>query len=197
MPHGQNVYIKPLEELDDRMRFALATSGKEPVRGALRVVAQMYRGFVQRRFDIQSRGGGEWPYLSKSTLAGRRRKKFGKLRTKKGKRRKFRKGAHSLISERPRILWDQGLLRGALAPHFPGRGALEKRVEKGVRVGYGGPHRHGSGAATIADIAEYHQTGAGHLPVREIIVDPDNRTQRQMGAPVRRALQELTRDVVR
>jgi hypothetical protein len=55
-----------------------------------------------------------------------------------------------------------------------GKGALEKDIPGGIRVGYGGPAPHpggGKGPKTIADIASYHHEGNAHLPKRQVIVD--------------------------
>ena len=76
------------------------------------------------------------------------------------------------------VLRDTGQLFGALAPEFDGApGALEENIPFGIRVGYGGAAIHQDPArknnhATIAEIASYHQIGAGRLKKREIIVKP-------------------------
>ena len=149
--------------------------------GAFRKVfrqwAARYRGFARARFErLSGGGGGEWPRLAASTLAARRRKtKGGKLRTATGKRRRFKAGAHSMISAAPRILRDTGTLLAALQPQFSRRpGQLQKDLRDGIRVGYGGPQRHPSGGGTsVADIASFHQEGGGRLPRRRIIVEPE------------------------
>lgn len=143
--------IEPLKRL-------IRTMGRMNTTPIFKKWAFRYRSFVQHRFDRFSKGGGNWPSLSPLTIARRR----------KGKRKG--KG-------RVAILRDTGTLLTALTPSFqrlPGQ--LQQIVTDGVRVGIGGPARHPGGAATIADIASFHQTGEGHLPVREIIVKPDTAT---------------------
>lgn len=115
--------------------------------------AARYRGFARERFSRLSRGvGGEWPALKPATIARRR----------KGK------GPGSAAS----ILIDSGTMFAALDPQVQRPGALEDPLRNGIRVGFGGPDRHPTGDATIADIAGFHQLGAGTLPKREIIVEP-------------------------
>lgn len=159
-----------------------------------------YRGFARMRFISLSAGGGEWPRLAKSTLAARRRKtKGGKLRTKAGKRRRFRSGAHSMIAMAPRILRDTGMLLAVLQPQFTSKpGQYQRDLPDGIRVGYGGPHRHSrkeegwrklnlGGGTSIADIASFHQEGGGRLPKRQIIVKPNSSTMADMVSDLRRA----------
>lgn len=143
-----------------------------------RVWAMMYRSFIQLRYDRFSKGGGNWKPLSKATLAARRRK--GTRR-----RKKFKAGASTSLSMRPAILRDTGVMFNALSPEFRRRpGQLQKQLPSAILVGYGGPHRHPGGKATIADIASFHQTGEGRLPKREIIVDPDRETLDDMAKVV-------------
>jgi hypothetical protein len=154
-----------------------------------------YRGFARARFVRYSAGGGDWPRLKPSTLAARRRRvKSGYVFriNKAGKRvrRGFKEGASSQLTAAPRILWDRGLLIGATRAtftHAPGQ--LQEEIPEGLRVGYGGPARYPKGQITIADIAHAHQTGAKHLPVRKIIVEPDTKTIRDMVGDLERAIE--------
>jgi len=139
-----------------------------PLRRAFRVVAQMYRSFLKRRFVRLSKGGGEWPPLKTP-------RKIGAI-------------------EYARVLWDTGVLIGALDPTFANLpGQLEADLRDGIRVGFGGPGRHPKGLATIADIAGFHQVGAGDLPIRRIIVDPDISTHLQIRTRIRVGVKELIR----
>jgi hypothetical protein len=140
---------------------------------ALKQIAAIYRSFVQLRFDKFSRGQGNWKKLAPATIAARR-------------------GPKGVVS----ILRDKGLLFAALQPTFTGTpGALEQRTTTGIRVGYGGPHRHGTGGGvSIADIASFHNEGSGHLPQRKIIVEPDETTlklmQKRVDITLQRAMNE-------
>jgi len=90
------------------------------------------------------------------------------------------------------ILRDKGLLFNVTAPDFTGApGQLQEDIPFGMRVGFGGPARHPDGTATIADIAGFHQKGGPHLPIRKIIVPPDDPTQRKMASVMDTALQTL------
>lgn len=176
------VDLSPLVRFRATVSQDLRGSGQGPVRKALHTSAQIYRSFAQERFSQYSRGGGDWLGLSPSTLASRRRKSGGRLRTKSGRRRKFKTGASSSVSGRPGILWDTGTMIAALNVRFTGKpGAIEADIPFGVRVGYGGQGSYPDGTS-IADIAAFHQHGGrgNRPPRREIIVDPDTATMRRM-----------------
>lgn len=171
-----------LKRFKDRINTDLRAGGQitggSPINNAIKQWAVRYRSFIQERFLIFSRGGGNWAPLSKATIKARRG-------SRKGKRKNFVAA----------ILRDTGTLFNALSPEFSGKpGAMELTIPFGVRVGYGGPamytkkHR---GIATIADIANFHQIGAGHLPKREIIVTPDQHTLELMAQDMERAIGKL------
>jgi hypothetical protein len=141
--------------------------------------AYVFRSFTQRRFSNFSRGGGNWAPLAESTIKGRRKGKGS---------RKFKKGSVA-------ILIDTGLLFGGVQPAFVNApGQFEQLRRFGIEVGYGGPGRYPEGDATVTDIAHFHQTGAGRLPKREIIVEPDAHTFRQMVGRLQLAVNKLTRE---
>jgi hypothetical protein len=83
----------------------------------------------------------------------------------------------------------------ALTPEFKGvLGQFQEGIPFGVRVGYGGPARHPKAEMTVADLARFHQTGGGHLPARQIIVPPDDRTIQLMAGDMERAIGKLAKD---
>lgn len=104
-----------------------------------------YLGMTRKRFLANSRGGGEWPDLSASTIARRR------------------KGSSS-------ILRDTGTMFGALdlsnASNF-------EMVSAGIKVGFLGPAMAQDGKITNADLAAIHNFGLGSNPERVIIHEPD------------------------
>jgi hypothetical protein len=170
------VNLAPLKRFPDDVRRGLAgRSG--PIRDAVRVWAAMYRSFAQERFKVQSRGGGEWPPLKDSTVK---------------RRRKGRRGSNA---PRASILWNTGTLVGGLTPRFVGApGQLQEDIPFGVRVGYGpDPHPGSNGRVTVKDLAQWHQTGAGNLPERPIIVDPDRRTVQMMADEMEDAIRRSLR----
>lgn len=60
-----------------------------------------------------------------------------------------------------------------------------------LTVGYGGPGRHPSSSkATVAEIASYHNEGAGNLPVRRIIVAPPPEVIERMGNDLKQAVEK-------
>ena len=145
-----------------------------------------YLTFAKRRFVKMSRGG--WKPLAASTIKGRRGP--GKSRRAKrggrGAKTTTRGGAKNVS-----ILRDTGTLLNALSIGAPGN--LFKPIVAGIRVGFGGPSRHEGGQASIRDIAYFHDTGAGRLPRRQIIVGPDGPTVKRMKADVLRAIREIGR----
>lgn len=155
-----------------------------PITKAFKQWGVRYRSFLQERFDKFSKGGGNWPKLKPATIARRRKGKF------KGKRRK--NAAGMLVTVQVAILRDMGILYAVLSPIFSGKpGQLEDHIPFGIRVGFGGPHRHPNAKATIADIASFHNAGLGHLPVRQIIVDPTIALQSQMTQDMDRGLKQM------
>lgn len=217
------VNIPGLERYQKAIRAQLISGVDGPVNKALRNWARRYRSFVQRRFVTYSRGGGDWPPLSPLTIARRRkgrgntlaaRMRKGDFRSAADRRISSVKIKHSstgksrLEIKRPKpiklnkpitgpavaILRDTGSLFNALAPTLtPPPGSINKFIPGGIEVGYGGGSGHPSGGVTIAELAYWHQTGAGNLPVRQIIVDPDAETLDGMRADMQRALDDQSK----
>lgn len=162
------VNMKGLDRFAAEIDRGLHSTSPGPMRNVLKQWAAVYRSFLQLRFVEFARGGG-WTGLKRKTIKARRGRGIG-----------------------VEILTDTGLLKGALQPQFIGApGALEEHIPFGIRVGYGGPGQHPGGSATVAEIASYHQTGAGKLPVREIIVPPSDALMRRMASLMVRKLQEM------
>lgn len=144
-----------------------------PIRTAIRQWGFRYRGAMQERFVRYSRGGGDWPPL--------------KFKRKRGEKK------------RAAILRDTNTMFGALNPAFINApGQYQEDIHFGVKVGYGGPSGYvkGKSAATVADVAEFHQTGAGFLPVRKTIVVPEPRVISSMANDMKRALIKLATQYV-
>jgi len=167
------INLKGLKKFNLQMNTDLQGSTNGPIRKAINQWGYRFRAEMQQRFAKFSKGGGKWPPLSQRTLKARR----------KGKG-----------SGTPAILRDKGLLFTALSPAFANiPGQLNKTIPFGVEVGYGGPAAHGSGGkATIADIASFHQVGAGYLPIRTVIESPSRSTISDMAADMQRALKKLS-----
>lgn len=129
--------------------------------------AVRYRSFVQRRYDVYSRGGGDWPPLSAATI---------KRRKPAARRKNAVKG-----SAQPRqvsILRDTNTMFTALTPALVApAGSVNQLLTDGtgIEVGFAGNATH-PGGATIAQIALWHHVGAPPNPVRQIIVLPDRPT---------------------
>lgn len=120
----------------------------------------IYRAFTRQRFHKLSRGGGgEWPPLSAATLRARR------------------KGSGQGNAA---ILRDTGAMLASLQPSLGSGGMLQSTPRPlGFTAFLGGSQSYANGP-TLSEVAEYHHTGAGRLPVREILVMPGAETIRTM-----------------
>ena len=146
-----NVNLVGLVKYQRMVNDGLNSKGGNPVKDALKQWGMRYRAWAQERFDRFSKGGGDWPALADSTVRGRRR------------------GSST-------ILRDTGTLFAALSPVFASApGAIEERIPYGLKVGIGGPGGHPSGAATVSQIAQFHQSGGRNLPQRKVIDVPPQR----------------------
>lgn len=164
----------------------LRRTGNGPVRDAMHQWAVRFRSFLQQRFDGLSKGsgGGDWPPLAESTKRRRRLARKGHASRKSG-------GSAARVFA---ILRDTGTLFAALTPAFTKKpGQLQEDIPFGVRVGFGGPAKHPKCNATISDIARFHQMGVGKLPVREIVVPPDDQLKARMAQDMEAALAKLAK----
>lgn len=174
--------LSGLQRYQQAIAQDLRTRANGPVRQAMHQWAARFRSFLQLRFDKFSKGGGDWPDLAESTK--RRRQKARKTHAS---RKKSGSATRSFA-----ILRDTGTLFAALTPAFARKpGQLQEDIPFGVRVGFGGPAKHPEGKTTIAAIAAAHQAGAGPLPVRKIVVPPDQATMDAMAGDMERALERL------
>lgn len=166
--------------------------------------AKRYETFVRRRFVIQSRGGGEWAPLAKSTVERRR----GPLQSKRlaqiasGKRRIKSGEATFLARDTERggrlvpaaksyaILRDTGILFNALA--IRAYGNKMRPIPYGVVYGFA-QTPHGANGPTIAGLAAIHHRGNARrkLPARKILVQPDAATQIGMTNDAARAIRDI------
>jgi len=182
------------------------TGGYGPINDALKLWGVRYRSWAQQRFNAFSKGGGDWKPLADSTIAKRRRgtksnqQKLKEIWSARVALHKKDSKTADVLGGQVSILRDTGLLFNALSPMFVGApGALERRIKFGIRVGYGGPQKHTlgvKGAATIADIASFHQKGhLPHLPKREIIVNPPMQVVDMMALDIERAIERIAKNV--
>jgi hypothetical protein len=123
-------------------------------------VLAMYAFFAMRRFDIFSRGGGDWKPLAQSTI--------------KGRKHKGKNNARSPAS----ILRDTGTLFRSLSIGHPAN-IMRKRGDT-FEYGIGGPMEHPGSKSTVGRIAAYHQAGGAvpnRPPQRKILVAPPTTDQ--------------------
>ena len=177
--------IKVEIDLSGLMNYArvidtdLKKGGTGPISRVFKQWAVRYRRFSQKRFKRMSSGG--WTPLKKQ-----RKRDITAAKKKRKKKRRTRSA---------KILVDSGTLRSALNPTVTSQpGGILDLTTGGVDVGYGGPARHpNSKGSSIAEIAGYHQEGAGNLPERLIIVLPDKNTITGMENDLARALNTLAK----
>lgn len=196
-----SVDLKGLEKFKASIESQLNGQSSGPIHDALKLWAVRYRSWVQQRFDIFSKGGGDWQKLAASTIKKRRKGAVANVL-------KLRQVLEAKVKRDPQavtgggqvsILRDTGLLFNALAPIFAGApGAIEELIKFGIRCGYGGPQRHAliksRSPATIADIANFHQVGnLPKLPKREIIVPPPATLITTMADDMQKALEKVAR----
>lgn len=163
-------------KLDGLRKFArgLSNGKSQAIVKTLKQWKVRYLSFAQRRFDIFSKGGGDWPPLAPSTIARRKGKGIGVA-----------------------ILRDTGTLFRALTPlaNMPGSFEEIKPEVFTITVGYGGsdPHPSSKKGTSIANIAMFHNFGMGHNPTRLIIAQPDENTKTLMTQDAERNLNEEAR----
>lgn len=149
---------------------------------------------AQRKEDLKKKLRNKGKGLTSKAfrrLTDQYRKLVQKIKVEKAKKanKKSKERKHA-------ILRDTGTLFNALAPTFAGvPGQLEQAIENGIKVGIGGPWKHSSkSAATIADIASYHNNGTPRIPKRTIIVDPDTELLQDMAGDLQRGLDKLANE---
>ncbi len=165
------VNLHGLRKFKTALSNDLRTSESRPIRDALNEWAVILARFWTARWSMFSAGGGDWRPLKPKYKAW-----------------KARKGLLTLILRATDLMFQ------SFAPEMakkPGR--LSEEIPNGIRVGFGGgmnyPHTTNPNV-TIAQIAMFHQTGAGNLPKRKIIVPPDTETRALMRATMQEAVQE-------
>ena len=157
--------LNVIGNLASEVEAQIARGKQGPINDVFTKWAARYRSFAQERFDVFSKGGGDWPDLAPSTKAARKKNK-----------KSFS------------ILRDTNTLFAALNATFGGApGAIEIREMYKVVVGYGGPASHPSGGI-VAEIAGFHQAGGPTLPQRKIIVPPNDDLKKNMKADMVEAI---------
>lgn len=165
----------------------------------LHVWTQRVRTFLERRFDKNSRGGGDWRPLSPETI--RRKMKKAKANQKRN-RRKNRAADFSALDSSfggVSILMDTGVLRAALNPQKENPGYVQRQMINGeeatVSLGFGGDAKHpeSKSGITIVELARIHHFGTRRgIPARPIIVLPDDATWEDMRTRANRIIGKRT-----
>lgn len=168
----------------------LAAGDPTLMQSVLRQWSKIYSAFVRRRFDRASKGGADWAALALSTIRNRRKGK--KVDKKRSSLARDTKNNGRLVSAGGTfsILRDTGLLFSTLDPSIEILGPVQKvgGIYKATAV-FGGAKKYPDGLTT-QDVLSFHQEGGPHLPQRKILVDPDDRTKRQMESSGKRMLKD-------
>lgn len=166
------VDLRGLRKFESTVKKLSSPGSGSPLRRAMIQWGAIYRSEMQERFVRNSSGGGDWPPHAAST--------------------RKRRGPQALI------LRDTGVLLMAFNPRFQGNpGALQKDIPFGVRVGFGGNKKHPKAKIPVAQLAQWHQIGAGALPIRTLVVNPSKKTIIKMAKVAQRALSEAAREASR
>lgn len=175
-------------ELRKAVEGGLSIGGKGPVADWIgKQVPARYAGFVRKRFDRNSKGGGDWKPLAESTILARRSGKgtrgteYTRLSRKLRREVKARKDVTGTLGKLKKltspvgvsILRNTGTLFNAL--EIGNAGNRVERIPSGVVYGFQSADHPDEGAATISQIATWHNTGDG-VPKRTILVVPDEQT---------------------
>lgn len=95
------------------------------------------------------------------------------------------------------ILRDTNTLFMAVQPAFVNQpGAIQKNINGGIEVGYGGTAKHPRANMSIVKLADIHQKGKGNNPSRVIIVPPSERVRTQMVNDMEIGLDRLAKQTV-
>ena len=159
-----NLNLAPLRKYRKALRQELLT-GTEPD-NLLVTFGRRYLAFLRDRFRVNRAGGGDWAPLKPETIRRTKGRRLG-------------------------ILYVTGAVFNALRQGQPGN--LFKRIQYGVRVGFGGPAKHPDSDATIAQIAIWHDEGTRHVPQRQLIVPPDAALQKLMRDDAKRMVEKLAK----
>jgi hypothetical protein len=157
--------IRPLEKFSAGIRREV-TTGSNREDDLYTAWGRRYLAQLRDDFRRNRAGGGAWPPLAPATL------KQGKARIG--------------------ILDVTGAVFNALRPGQPGN--LFQRTPTGMKVGVGGEAKHPDADATIAQVAVWHNDGAGNLPVRRIINPPDATTTAGIQKDARAALARIAKE---
>ncbi len=142
--------LSGLVRLQQLIRKACSSAAGSELDPMFEEWGELYLKMLHSRFDVFSKGGGNWRRLAASTIRSRRSRKVPGSRL-------------SLI------LRVTDTLMNALVKGRPGN--VCRRIAGGIEVGIGrGPHPSGVDTGVLAG---YHQFGTRRIPKREVVVPPD------------------------
>lgn len=164
--YGQAFFDMPVNvnvNITNLKRFRRGLETSPIMIDAIQTWGKQYNRFMIARFKKFSRGGGTWPRLKASTI------------TKK-------------VANKNRILVELGDLLGAMQATLnvaPRVGSLT------VTAGVSDQVFHSRSNMNLAELVDLHQSGAGNLPIRRIVVPPPQRVINAMVNVGNKALGKL------
>jgi hypothetical protein len=190
--------IKVIRKLNAKSWARVAArvkAGRDPVlQIALTQMSRRYEAFTRRRFNAYARGGGDWKPLALSTVEGRRKGK-GKVDRSSLARDTRRGGGLVAAGKVVSILINTGLLQQSLSIGTTGNLNIltgRNTIRYGLK-----PIKVGKGAATLQQIAGYHNAGGSsgnNPPKRVILAAPDQATKDGMTRDVERAVLKIMKE---
>lgn len=195
-----HVSVAPLIKLGEAFHSIQRVPAHPAVEDMFTQWATRYSAAMRRRFNEQSRGGGEWAPLTPATIRRRRKGKRGSRFTKErgaqSQRSFLARNRRGMLVASPaayQILRDTGSLFGALT--IGARGNLTQRGPGTITFGIEGGST-GTGPS-LGQIAKWHNDGAGRNPVRRILVPPNDQTLRGMGNDAKTAASKIVAEIQR
>jgi hypothetical protein len=160
------VDLKPLDQFLQR----LTTPGRDGYDEVMLRWLIRYKKYAKAQFNKNSRGGGLWPSLKKST------------------RKRVRKRSRL-------ILRDSDTISKTLDPiptldRNPSPGILTIRTPRGLKVLFGGGGKHPFSKLSIAKLCEVHHLGRGNNPSRIILIPASSEVKRRMKLDVQNVIKK-------
>jgi len=144
--------------------------------------------FEQRRFRSASGGDGTWPDLTFSTKQKRIRRDARAAKSKTRITRQLVMGQHVPIELDTGTL-ERGLFEQGGSGHF--QKITADAVSEGVA---GGSHPRFKG--TVGALAAIQHYGAGHVPARPLMAQPDGAAMTMIGAKITQGVQATVAAVI-
>ena len=126
---------------------------------------RIFVAFLRDRYAKFSRGLGDWPPLKAATIRRRRRRSSA-------------------------ILRNTGLMFAQFHPELQSFQHFRGSRPFSATMAFGGNAFYPDSGASVTDVMSFHQRGEGNLPVRKLIVPPDEPTKALMARATKKAIKD-------